>query len=308
MHPVTAQRPSATPAKEHPSVTALMREAKAGETQEDVVRRKCRGFVAKAKAMQWSGPPFDPVALASALGILVEDCAEITEGEGRIFPRGQHVVIQVKPGSNQERRRFTICHEIAHTCFPDAFEYVRNRSVDLSLDAHKRFENLCDLGAAELLMPVENFTEDMPPSPPLVQDILRLSQLYFASMEATVRRVVDLSPHPCAAVFLTDRGFRGVEPTLGHMRIKFYWPSKTFRDFPKPGTLSPLDSVVNSKPTGGTPYDRLSQECWVIGDKVHLWHVNAIGLPDVKDRPDYPRILALIHGTNDNSSVPELGA
>jgi Zn-dependent peptidase ImmA (M78 family) len=60
-----------------------------------------------------------------------------------------------------ERQRFTIYHELAHTYFPGAFEFVRHQESFPADQAHRKFENLCDIGAAELLLPYDEFLADI---------------------------------------------------------------------------------------------------------------------------------------------------
>jgi hypothetical protein len=141
----------------HPSVSALMHLSQAGECPESVIDRLCCELVAEAKAFGWSGPPFDPEILASLEGISVETVAQEIGADARIFPTEDgHLLIQCISSVSAERRRFSIAHEIVHTRFPDCYERVRYRSEGGQDRAYSELEQLCNAGAAEILMPKED--------------------------------------------------------------------------------------------------------------------------------------------------------
>lgn len=64
------------------------------------------------------------------------------------------------PSPSEGRANFSIAHEIVHTFFPNSRSGARFRNLHLedSREANE-LERLCDLGAAELLMPREDFQE-----------------------------------------------------------------------------------------------------------------------------------------------------
>lgn len=279
----------------HPSIRALLAEAQNGESAEGVIRRKCREIVAKAKAAGWSGPGFDPWQLASFLGLKIEETDEDFPGDGRLFPRRKDVVIQYRAGQLPERQRFTICHEIAHTCFPDAYEYVRyfdSRSAEEK--AFLEFENLCNIGAAELLFPLEEFRRDLNKEALRLAHCSSLAHSYGASIDATLRRVLDLTEHSCAATFLTDEPFGDFAALTGRMRIKYYWKSTAFRGhFPK-GTLLPKVTKATMTPPAHAGDLRTTKETWWITERPRSLYVEALSLPKVENK-DYAKVVALVH-------------
>lgn len=284
-------------ASEHPSVTALLREAVGRETAEDVMRRKCREMVRAAKARGWSGPPFDPKILASLNGIRVQEVTEDFGSEGRIFPWRNRVVIQFRSGLIPERQRFTICHELAHTCFPDTYERVRCRQTpNLDHGAYRGFEQLCDIGASELLMPYEDFSADLARAPVGLAVTVNLSRCYVASIEATAKRLLDLTTHACAAVFLTDEAFKNFSAVPGRLRVKYFWKSGSFRGFFPPGALVPPDSCVHSAPPHHCTDFSLKPETWLVDGRSATWQVEALRLAPVPSVADYPKVMAFVHG------------
>ncbi len=271
-----------------------MKEAHPGEKDVDVIRRKCRALVTRAKTLGWSGPPFDPEMLASIDGIKVEATDEEIDGEGRIFPHRGRVKIQYRRGSMLERRRFTICHELAHTCFPDVFERTRFHHGPVSDEAHRRFENLCDIGAAELLLPLEDFSRDLAAGATL-RHAQALGRHYVASIDATVKRLLDLTSLSCAAVFLTDRAFKEFLPSHGRMRVRYCWKSTAFRGYFPVGTLSPPRSAILGALPELADLHVPVKETWWISDKPRSYYIEPLRLPLIPGNLEYPQVLAMLH-------------
>jgi hypothetical protein len=211
-------------------------------------------------------------------------------GEGYITGYRGRAYITVRPGTTHERQRFTICHEIAHTCFPDAFEMGRSRGAPDESAAIKKFEWLCDVGAAELLMPFEDFGADMAGRRISLGLAESLGIRYGASVEATIRRLVGLTNQPCAAVFLTDEKVAEHEGWPGVHRIRSFTPSDSFGVFTKPGTLAPHGSCIYSAAhiSGGVPV----LEKWIVQEANHDFYVEALLLPEF---PGSPKVLGLLH-------------
>ena len=71
-----------------------------------------------AAAEGWTGPPFDPLALARILGHRVVARDSLTDA--RVTFDERVAVIEYNPLQPCGRLRFSIAHEIAHTFFADA--------------------------------------------------------------------------------------------------------------------------------------------------------------------------------------------
>jgi hypothetical protein len=111
----------------HRSIELLMRGSEAA-TPEDVIRSRAQELVARAKALTWSGPPFDMRQLASILGIrdrvvlgLQQDALIMPHNDGRGFEIRWNATVA------ETRRNFTFGHEIAHTFFPDCATEIQHR-------------------------------------------------------------------------------------------------------------------------------------------------------------------------------------
>ncbi len=129
---------------------------------------------------------------------------ELDEGESgyTIDVKGTpHITINAK--ETEERKRFTICHEIAHIVLglPSSHGELPSWSF-----AKRDFnETLCDMFATELLMPYTIFRAKIPNEEPSIQVIERLASTFKASFPAAASRYAALVDFPCAFVTI-DKG------------------------------------------------------------------------------------------------------
>lgn len=151
-------------------------------------------FVRRAKEVcreaKIAGPPFDPRAYASALGITIEERGDMSL-DGLLRRVDNNFVIQVKKAAGEHRKNFTIAHEIAHTFFYESL--LRAESFRGHEGHDPEEERLCDIAAAELLMPYSTFRHDLlrlrdekQRITPLT--ILRMIDLYRVSLTAIATR------------------------------------------------------------------------------------------------------------------------
>lgn len=242
----------------HPSVSALMGLSVANETPDDVIKRRCRELVADAKSQGWTGPPYDPEILASLLDIAVERVEDDIRADARIFPgEDRRLVIQCASSASPERQRFSICHEIAHTRFPDCYEEVRCRLKRGKLDKkHLELERLCNIGAGELLIPHDDFRNVVRGRGVTIELAEEVRQTFACSIEAGLYRLVDLTDEKCAVAFLSKRlkpreerrnhpefNFGLPQPTPKY-RVDYVRASRRFSAFFPPHKSAPDSSVV----------------------------------------------------------------
>ena len=232
----------------HPSVKKLL-EVYTDETNpERVIRRLARHRVAYAKKHQWNGPFFCPVLLASLADVRCVEVNHDIGGDGRIIlNRDGDPIIEYRSGYPPERQRFTIFHEFAHLLFPDYCKFVPHHHNAVGADSHehREFENLCDVAAGEMMMPIENFQSDLSSRPKVEANfVTQLAGRYFASIDATIARLADTSlASPFLAAFLTDQ--RGTYQGSGPLWVRYIKKSSSFRGFIWPGSCPPSTSVVN---------------------------------------------------------------
>ena len=147
-------------------------------------------------------PPIDERIVASFQGIGRIEVVEIP-WSGVLFTDAHTARIQVAAGDGRRRRRFTCFHETGHTFLPGfrlatQFRCSTGRSRD-------RTEILSDAAASALMFPRRRFRLDLSAAPVSPETIEWLSTRYDASLEATMRRIVDLSATPSALVVLEKR-------------------------------------------------------------------------------------------------------
>ena len=290
----------------HRSVLALVRSTGGGDPEE-IVRTKAKEKVAWAKSLGWVGPPYDPFLLASLCGIKHRPNPGLLSAEAQLTPQpGRQLLLEFNPERADVRRNFSICHEIAHTFFDDCYEVVSQRkSNPTTYGPQSEVEQLCQIGAAELLMPEEDFLQDLQRLDFSMCSVPCLSGRYVASREAVLRRMVQLGGRPAALVFLSrrlapsqrrDKQQRTFIPDLDEpapkMRILYVVPSADFPVFLPPHKSVPDTSCVYA--TSDIDEIAVQDETWNI-DGFREWCVEAMTLPVPIDADDdTPTVAALV--------------
>jgi hypothetical protein len=203
----------------HPSVLALIADEGRQDDPVAIIRKRARALVAEAREFGWSGPPFDPHVLASFRGIRLSPDRLAPGHDAFIIPRdGRKLEIVFDIARPATRQNFSICHEISHTLFPDGYEMIRNRYERRDkFDPDQEVEHLCDVGAAEILLPEGEFRADVDRYGFGLASVVPLRERYAASREAVIRRMIQLDGARSAAIFLEYRlkpSERGAERQL----------------------------------------------------------------------------------------------
>lgn len=142
-------------------------------------------------------PPVD-LGLLASLQSIVDVRETPSVHAGCLINEGGRLRIEVCATDSPQRRSFTIAHEICHTLLP-GFELTRNFRCNPGGSMPQRraelnIEWLADVGASELLLPrrfVRTVFEAREFGLETVEDV---ASTYGASLEATARRYVRLSP------------------------------------------------------------------------------------------------------------------
>lgn len=238
-----------------------------------LVRTISREFVSWAVSCGWDGPPFDPFTLASLRGIKLRSGTSDMDVSAFIHPLDPETLeIVWHPDLPASRRAFSICHEIAHTFFPDAFELVHFRHTARDrFDPDRELEELCDVAAAELLMPLEPFVADLQSLGVSLdgQDALRAR--YGASREAVALRAMDLTADACAVAIVSERlkpteerhGGRAASPKA---RIDLMAVSRSFTGPRLPRHKSVPEWSVVSKVLRNPELQSGASETWSTGE------------------------------------------
>ena len=290
-----SNKKGAKPEVLHPSVRALLADHPGENEPEVLIRKLARKRVAYAKGYRWEGPPFCPIILASLSNVLCKEVHHDIGGDGRILlSREGRPIIEYRSGYPPERQRFTIFHEFAHMLFTDYCAFVPHHQTFDENDSaeHRQFENLCDVAAAEMMMPVEDFQVDLLKWSQLdAAAIQQLGKRYEASVDATISRAAELGNHVAfSAAFLTDQ--KGKHSGPGPLWVRYSKKTSRFSGFIWPGTCPPPGSIVlQCLCDGGVIGPK--RETWTIKGQQKTLSVQAMKLPEISTQPSYPKVVAI---------------
>lgn len=230
----------------------------------------------------WSGPPFDPFELAERLGFQTVPRDDLPDA--RIVPMGSTgAKIEFNPTRPRGRVRYSVAHEIAHTFFSDWSQAIRNRLPNEPRSDSWQIELLCNVAAAELLMPTGTL-EEVRHDAISVDRLMTLRKKYDVSTEAMFLRVVRLTDQPCM-VFAAAR----IDDSLGSAyRIDYAMPSRTWRRRLSSGTVIKSSSVLSECTAVG--HTSIGVEKW---DGLLLNHVECVGIPPYPGSR-YPRVMGIL--------------
>jgi len=244
-----------------------------------------RELVLRAKDLGWAGPPFDPFLLAQHIKVPTVPREDIADARTVPTSRGQ-VQIEFNPNRPKGRLRFSIAHEIAHLLFPDGKEQIRNRVEHQAIQGDEwQLEMLCNIGAAELLMPVGSFPE-LKGVKLSVDHLMGLRADYDVSTESVFIRLVHLTDQP-AAIFAASRFESGSMD--GRYRIDYALRSRNMSLDIERGLVLPGGSLVEECTAIGFTAKR--QERWPCVDAA--LPIECVGIPPYPGRR-YPRVIGLV--------------
>jgi len=246
-----------------------------------VIERKARELVFRARDAGWKGPPFNPIAIADLLKIPVEANADIADAS--TVPTQTGLKIQYNPTQPRERVRFSIAHEIAHTLFPDVADKVRHRGGSAHLADDWQLEMLCNIAAAEFVMPVGSLAaRDRLPA---IEQLMIERRQFDVSAEAFLIRIAKIGNEPlvmfCASPISNDAGLKSY-------RVDYTVPSRSAPAFQISGRAVPKGSAVYSCTAIG--YSERQTEKWFSHEGLTVECVGIPGYPGSR----YPRVAGLI--------------
>jgi hypothetical protein len=238
----------------------------------ELIRELTRELVLRAYNLGWSGPPFDPIQLATILNLSVLPNENILDA--RIIPgRGDSLIIEYNPYQREARINFSIAHEIGHTFFPDCGQKVRNREEDKDTNTWE-LEFLCDIAASEFLLPYAEFTQEANAVPLSLQSLLDIANKYKASVESVFLRFCEVVDKPCTIILasFTDEAQKSL--SIDYSKSS----KKSVLSFDKTKTIPNTSHAFECLNPGWTSYGK---ENWAtFGNTEYL--VSSIGLPPIK--------------------------
>ena len=262
----------------------------AGGDPIETIERLARNAVLKAMDEGWSGPPFNPVQLARHLGLLVEADGNVRDAQ--TVPTETGFKIKFNPTQTRERQRFSIAHEVAHTLFPDCADAVRNRGGDKSITDDWQIEVLCNIAAAEFVMPLGSLSP-LDKAPHLEQLLVDRRQ-FDVSAEAYLIRVAKISNEPLIMFAASSRTHRGIlDYRFDYCVASLVWDAP----LPTAESLSSESIVGRCRSIGHTEHG--VESIPGIGQS----HIEAVGVPGFPgDR--LPRVVGLLRAEAPHRSKP----
>lgn len=235
-----------------------------------IIKEEAQNLVLEGFNKGWSGPPYDPVELSQLIGINVTPNELINDA--RIIPLDQSFKIEYNPFQNSKRINFSIAHEIAHTLFPDCNEKIRNREVNNPSEWELEF--LCNIGAAEILLPYGKFLSEVNKLPLNLDSILLLSDIFHASLESVLLRFCEVIEAPCTFFITTFVG-----ENFNKLKVNYSKSSRQSIYSLERGDIIPKHSKAYDCLNSG--WSSQGKEKWdIFGDDELM--IYAIGLPPLK--------------------------
>lgn len=251
----------------------------------EAILSAARAMVLRAMDAGWKGPPFDPIALAEIMRIEVAPRDDVRDA--RVVPAGRDGVrIEFNPSRPPNRVRYSIAHEIAHTFFPDCAERVRHRAAPAEMKGDEwQLEALCNIAAAELLMPAGS----LPPLTPdalEIRSLLSLRERYAVSTEALLIRVAKSAEQEACAAFCASHVTQG--SGLGRIRLDYVIGSPRWNAPLRRGILLPTKTALRDCVAIG--YTASATESW--GESASL-RVEGVAIPAYPGDTE-PRVVGII--------------
>jgi hypothetical protein len=264
-----------------------------------------------------TGPPTNPLELAALMGIAVrprfdvadarlvsasgsdaapdtgvlagvDDPARLASGTplAHFVTLPDRLVIEFNPTRPRGRLRYSIAHELAHALFPDAGEDVRQRThtgavAGLGDNDAWQLELLCNIAAAELLMPADAI-EGLANVDVDIDFLMDQRARFEVSTEALLRRLVHATDRPIALAAFGRRA----DVAGSSLRCEYVLPSRTWTGRLDRGVVLPADTPVGQPVAVG----QTARGEVVLGSDT--FRAQVVGIPPYPGAV-LPRVLAL---------------
>lgn len=183
----------------------------------DAVRARVHALLARVARLGPVALPVDVEVVGSVADIVyVRDVPRLGV-VAQVRPRTDgRLVVDRRAEDPAGRKRFSLAHEIAHTLMPGFWGAAcRGGAGGIAFGGEdSAIESLCDIAAAELLMPAHLVTPWLAGRPWTIETVMDLATTAAASLEAAGRRVVDLADVPLTFAVVTLRRSKSEEAAL----------------------------------------------------------------------------------------------
>lgn len=247
----------------------------------EAIERAARSLVLKARESGWEGPPFNPLRIAEMLGAQI--VANSSIADARLIATESGPKIEFNPQQPRERVRFSIAHEVAHMLFPDWRDQIRNRGGQKEVADDWQLEMLCNLAAAEFVLPIGSLSSASMVPP--IEDLMRQRCEYDVSAEAFLIRLAKVSTQPIGVFLASPHQSNDAERRY---TVNYFVGSPTAPRAQISGTEVPPSSVIRFCTAIG--YTDRSIENWVIESPTQI---ECVGIPAYPGSV-YPRVAGLV--------------
>lgn len=173
--------------------------------QEFTAIQKARQFTREAGI---TAVPVDLSRYATLAKARIEIRSDLNDDEsGQTFTLGGHTIILVNGNHREERQRFTALHEIAHIVLELPSQHGGPKLTASGLSSYRRRppeEVLCDVFAAECLLPYDFFKKDIDDLDVSFDAVRQIAARYEASVASTGSRLAAYSAESCAFVLIEE--------------------------------------------------------------------------------------------------------
>ena len=218
---------------------------------------RARRFLRDAKCIS---VPVDLACLAAAANAKIKVVADLRNDEsGQTTKIGGKNFIVVNGNHREERQRFTVLHELGHIVLGLPSRHggsMLKTETLLRYRERPEEEVLCDVFAAECLLPYESFRHEAAVSDISMNTVKSLAAAYEASLTATGSRFAFNTNAPCAFV-LSEAG-----------RVRYVSRSRELRELKgwiRFGMPVSRDSVAGRLIRDGSTtedYDEIAADLW----------------------------------------------
>ena len=219
--------------------------------------RKARQFLRDAGD---NSVPVDVERLAAAAKAKIKVAYDLSEDEsGQMTSFRNKLVIIVNGNHKEERQRFTVLHEIAHIVLelPSRHHGVTLKTgMLLSYGQRPEEEVLCDVFAAECLLPYDLFASQVADTDISLDAVKSFAKQYKASLTATGSRFALNANAPCAFVISEDGRIRYVS------RSKYLKELKGWINFNGPVPHGSVAQRLLQEGSRVEEYDELPTDLW----------------------------------------------
>ncbi|MCK4362783.1 MAG: ImmA/IrrE family metallo-endopeptidase [Dehalococcoidia bacterium] len=171
----------------------------------DFVTKRAQALVGElVKKRGREEPPFLGEELAYLQGIKKIEKTDLGEIDALLIRHQDGYIIKINSSHHPFRQNFSCAHEIGHTILHeldrplcvdcDEFRQTNSNAVI------KAMERLCDIAAAELLMPEKTLKKYLAGFDLSISTIERLAHIFKVSIQAAAIRISQISTEPCSVI------------------------------------------------------------------------------------------------------------